>query len=247
MAITKAATRSVTRGVAISLTDNGDAPSGPSDPDFANVVLLLAFEKAAGSTTIDDLSNSDHAFTVNGGEVTGTSPITGIGSWEMNALGEYSQAGAVSADFTFDGAFTIEFSMRKPGAGGTGFDIIMGTTNGGNSTNSWFVEVGPQRGFLFHALDTIQLQYGALSPDDNVVRNYCVERSASNILRLYIDGAIVGSISSSTTFTGNTHPFNLGLVAGASWPNAVLDNVRITKGVARYEGNYTVDLPFPTQ
>jgi hypothetical protein len=88
---------------------------------------------------------------------------------------------------------------------------------------------------------------------DSLWHHLAIVRSgtASGNVRMYIDGQLEGSNTSTTTvqFSGNTSPGRLiGSANGFYVPPGNFDSIRITKGVARYTANFTVPaLPFPTQ
>jgi len=85
------------------------APAGPTDPDFASVVLLLHCNGSNGGTTFTDNSSYGRAMTANGNAQTSTAQSKFNGSSGLfDGAGDYLTASA-SSDFTFGtGDYTIE-------------------------------------------------------------------------------------------------------------------------------------------
>ena len=83
----------------------------------------------------------------------------------------------------------------------------------------------------------------------NTWYHYAVSRSGVN-LRMFIDGSQVGStynIATDTIF-GGTYPVQVGASTGANTLNGYLQDLRVTKGYARYTANFTPPTAaFPVQ
>jgi hypothetical protein len=89
----------------------------------------------------------------------------------------------------------------------------------------------------------------AITPSINTWYHYAVSRSGAN-LRMFIDGTQVGTtynIATDTIF-GGTYPVQVGASAGANTLNGYLQDLRVTKGYARYTANFTPPTAaFPVQ
>jgi hypothetical protein len=83
---------------------------------------------------------------------------------------------------------------------------------------------------------------GTWSKTQNVWTHIAADRDASNVLRIYQDGAVVASQTVTDTFYNSTSVLevgdNSGPTASVRFPGR-MDEIRITKGVARYAGAFT--------
>ena len=152
-----------------------------------------------------------------------------------------------STDWELTGPFTIELQFRFPSLpGGGGFYTFL--HHGADQTYfAWrfmMNSVGVTRFDLDLTADG-NPEYiagagaNALSP--NTWYSLCAERDATNKLRLYTNGVMVGSVTGATGASANAAaPLKIGAQTG--WDaNGWIKEVRITKGVARYasDAGYT--------
>jgi hypothetical protein len=81
---------------------------------------------------------------------------------------------------------------------------------------------------------------GASAPTAGAWYHIAADRDASNVLRLYVNGAVVASATVAATFFNSTRVLYIGNEGGtlSLWQGQI-DEVRITKGVARYGGAFT--------
>jgi len=238
---------------------------GATDPDFASVVLLTNFDGVDGSNTATDASGSAHAWTfVNQAQIDTTFKKFGTAS----LLTDGDNDGAYvpwSTDFQFGtGDFTIEFWARlgsvEPATGfapcgiwNTGFndrvwqvdyDVINNrmrfqySTTGGNTLNNvWF------------DCDTDGVDVATLFNDD--FHHFAVIKQGSNT-HIHVDGFAGGGIDT-TNPTYRASSASTPLMFGGVGTAATIvtdfagsiDEVRITKGVARYTPG--VDFTPPTE
>lgn len=218
---------------------------GSSDPFWANVVLLVHANEGNGSSTLIDSSSKAHIFTAfNGALLSNAQKIEGASSIFLDGINDYWQAD-ISTDFAFGTAdFTIEFFSRKSAVGSGNFDTAVTTGTGASVINSWNVDIGTTRGFTFAAEGQAFLSTPAAS--DSIWHHWAVTR-AGTTLRLFKDGILVASVANSTNLLANG-PIGIGAnVNRTAFPfSGYIDEIRITKGVARYTGNFSVPtVPFP--
>jgi hypothetical protein len=218
------------------------------DAYYPQVAALLHFDGTNGSTTITDNSKNNVAFTVNGDSKISTAQSKfGGASLLLDGTGDYLSSPSVN-DFAFGtGDFTIEcwiyssdvsnpaqrgFLQTSDTAGGlktsytTGITILQGSTvssglNGGLIANVAGSSVGSST-----AVITTNTWYHIA-----LVRN-------SGTSTLYVNGTSVGS----GTTTGNCSGTYLaigGYYNTSYLYQGYLDELRITKGYARYTGNFT--------
>lgn len=212
-----------------------------TDPFIANVVLLMHFDGANNGTNFVD--QMGHVITRNGNPLLLTdNPLSGQSSGHFSAsTGDWLSL-AASVDWAFPGDFTIEGTLRPDV---TGSQTIIGCTTG---ANSW--------SFALNAASTTPVWwYNGNAWTGNVgtgvpgvPHKFALVRSGST-LTLYYDGVKNGNPATGITGTyGNsTSLLSIGAQSGGSVPfSGYLDEIRITKGVARYLTDYTPRVsPFP--
>lgn len=214
-----------------------DTPTVGSDADasFAQVQLLAHFDGAEGSTPVDS-SGINRALTVSG-SATVTTGQSKFGGTSLSLTGGYVSA-AASADFAFPADFTIEFFARKSGNGPAGYDTALSTdTSNGSAVNGWFVELASNRGLQLWAAGTNLVSY-ATNPNDSQWHHWAIARQGSTV-RAFRDGALVATSTSSLSIPANGQFGIGGSVNSTQYRySGHIDEVRITKGVARYTADF---------
>lgn len=222
---------------------------GPVDPYYANVSLLLHCDGVNGGTSFPDNSPSPKTPTVYGSAITSTADKKfGTASLYQSTTGDrlgYSP----SADFAMGtGDWTIEMwsglldvggrvnnviDLRAPGYTGIGCFIGGGSFGQppnviGCSSNSAVLATG-----------------GDLT---GLVFPHIAWSRQSGTIRAFINGVQVFSVADSRDY-GSSSPLTIGADGfGTSGQVALgyMDEIRITKGVARYTANFTPpSSPFP--
>ncbi len=201
--------------------------AGGGDPYFSNVVLLMHMDGANGSTTFADVK--DHAITPVGNAKISTAQSKFGGA---SALFDGSGDGlgvADSADWDMSStAFTIEGWLFLKGSG-TGVIIER------NVTPAWSLYTNGA------TLRVYRDGVGEIIVTGNVLSASTWHHFAivndGYLTVLYVDGVSKGS--SAIRFGNAAGALQIGSRAGSfSW-NGNMDEFRITKGVARYTGNFT--------
>lgn len=207
--------------------------------DFANVVLLLHGDGTNGSTTITDVTGK--TITANGTATIQTDfPLFGTGALDMTGTTSSYFSTPASADFDFGtGDFCIELAAR--------FDVHTATTtligNYAGSGSGWTVQYRTDTGGLRFGNGDTSLIDRSFTPTDGVYYRLCVSRSGTD-LRLFVDGTQLGAAISNTTDIASGAALHIGRLnfgTGTQPYNGRMDEVRITKGLARRTGNYTPD------
>lgn len=209
-----------------------------NDPHWNSVVLAMHMDDAG----LTDLKG--HAVTLNGNVVrSATQSKFGGYSAYFDGTGGYLTI-PTSSDFNFgSGDFTVEFfvffsSVTTSGLvafGPSGYVPVLvynvGSEirfySGSATASSWdvasaaVIKSGASTGQWYHI---------------------AIARSGSSI-RLFCDGVLSTTVTSSATLANAITTIRLGDWAGANYLNGYIDDLRITKGVARY----TATFPVPTE
>lgn len=228
---------------------------GSSDPYWANVVLLAGNDNAAdGTATFLDQSNSAHVITgVGNVQYDSAQAPTGMTtSMLYDGTGDY-QTIPDSDDWNLgSGDFTLEQWVRM-----STLDYFF--------SGPWTINPGSNNGWVFffdNAGKTLNLTATAdgstaatpiskaWNPSVDTWYPIAVTRSGTTF-ELYVSGTSLGTATSSIAIANVTTVMNLATTAALDAVGLALTGwfgpVRLTKGVARYSGNYAVpSLPLPT-
>jgi hypothetical protein len=139
------------------------------------------------------------------------------------------------------GNFTIEFWMRYTTPGAVIADLIRSTT--------WAI-VDYSNGSLYwqnaYASSSL-LYYNHGSLADGNWHHVAIVRSATSTLTMYVDGTAIGSGTDSNTYNTNS-AITIGINGSYGQFLGYMDDIRITKGYARYTSNFTPPTTtFPNQ
>ena len=221
----------------------------PSAGFNANLKLLLHFDGSDGATTTTDSSNNERTITLAGDAQLDTAQKKfGTASLLLDGNGDLASA-ADDGDFDFgSGDFTVEGFFRISTLGNNAF---FSHWENGDATGQSF--------YLVHFNSSNRLRFAYRLTTGLVEANYTWEPSTNTFyhiavvrygttLKVYIDGAAVISESVSTTsFIASEDPFRIGAFNDATTASPSLDwffaghvdEVRVTKGEARYTSNFT--------
>lgn len=232
------------------------AVSGPVDPDFANVELLLDCDGVDAGTSFTDLSNNSATVSVFGNAQTDTAEKKfGTASLLLDGTDDYltvpNQPGLApvdGSDYTMechirlnnDAKLQTIMSKRTPGPD-EGIILFMGTGEnlsllvngaGGNAISI----VSPTVNFL---------------NDGTWYHVAAVREEVDNSWHLFVDGIEVVSGTEAEAPVDGGGAFHVGrdgTVSTARDWDGHIDNVRVTFDVARYTANFTPPTEaFPTQ
>lgn len=199
----------------------GKGPSGATDPDFASVVLLMHFDGADGSTTFTDNSSSAKTLTAVGNAQLDTAQQRfGTASGLLDGSGDYVSA-AASTDFEFgSGNVTIEGWLRLSDV--ANFSVFY--TEDGNTSlhvdaDRWVWRANNTN--VFVTADTIPA---------NTWFHFAFVRNGSTS-RVYRDAVMVATGTSVDCANSNSA---IRIGTGYLSLTGHIDELRITKGVARY-------------
>ena len=223
----------------------------PVDPQFGSVSLLLHGDGTNGSTTIIDSSPSPKTVTTVGNAQISTAQSKFGGSSifiDGGTVGpdDYLTT-PVSSAYAFDGDFTLEAWIWKAADGRTSVDTIFSTVSSGAS-QGLFWEISATAGMRLRINSVYRAAYN-YNPNTSSWQHVAATR-ASGTVRLFLNGAVVASAvyADPVPCIGYLGDVYIGAISRASgyFFNGYIDDLRITKGVARYTANFTPPTaPFP--
>ena len=216
-----------------------------SDPHFSAVKLLLSFDGSDGATSTTDYSSAGRTITFNGTAQLDTAEAK-FGASSLYLADNTAYISAPNhADLLFgSGNFTVEM-FYKPNVDTNDYKLLCGVWNTAASQKSWaiFHNTSSTGNTLAVFLST----NGSTSLQDIIyVTSFALDGSApfyhialdfdGTKYRLYVNGVMVGSRTGARTLYASTALFTVGdQASGNVDPNrGWIDELRITKGVARY-------------
>ena len=234
--------------------DNWPIIALPTDPDFANVSLLLHGDGTDGSTTFTDSSLNNFTVTANGDAQIDTAVKKfGTGSMEFDGSGDYLTC---SASVAFDLALSaVDFTIEAwiyPKQNRT-IHTIAAVWPQGIGIEQWiFCIRDGVVGFVWSPDNINDVFISGGSVPLNQWSHVAVTRSG-NTFRLFLNGTQTATGTNSST-SGSSGPLTIGYYGSGtgasttSYWDGYIDDLRITKGVARYTTTFTPPAePFPDQ
>ena len=207
------------------------------DPHISSVVALLHLDGANGSTTFTD--QKGHTFTSGAGAALSTSEKQfGTASLLLNGTTQYIQS-ATSTDWEMgSGSFTYECWVRPAIAVVTRMEIFERWATFGIGVQ--IMDTGFLRAFATNTTSgNVLVGPGATTVTHNTWHHVAFVRDGTT-LRLFLDGVSQGTASFTGAIDTISETLSIGFDnAGSRYFNGNIDEVRITKGVARYTANFT--------
>lgn len=228
------------------------AGGGVTDPNFANVLLLLHFDGSNGSTTFTDSSPSPKTITANGNAaITTAQSVFGGASGNFDGTGDYLTTSAAASVWNIIGGdFTIELWFRCTLSGTRNKTLLSTRGTSGPNAAGWNIDISSANGIVMNYWDSSGASYGVTVPDSSLAINswhhvaFC---RSGNTVRAFLDGVQQGSSTWSATptvgqglYVGRTTTIN----TARDFPGQI-DDLRITTA-ARYTSDFTPPTsPFP--
>ena len=208
----------------------------PTEPltAISGTELLLNFEDAA----IFDYAALSNLGTIGNADISTAVVKYGTGSLAFDGTGDYLTVypeGDTNLDFG-SGDFTVECWFYANSLSASSYAALMGFHDGPN-TSSWAAYVRSNGVFFYGSAATLT---GAGTVNTSTWHHFAASRSGSTI-RVFLDGTQVDSDTVSGTYTTGGLLFKVGEDNAGSNPafNGYIDDLRITKGLARYTANFT--------
>lgn len=216
--------------------------SALGDPSIGSVKLLIHGTGPVGSTTVLDSSLVPKTITLAGGAaISNFTSNFGDTALRFSASGQSGTIPA-SADFAFGmDDFTVEFLYYNQNVAAGNCAALCNMS--AFAAAGWHIDTYPNVLYFGNASNGITL--GILTPANQWM--HIAFSRVDGLLSGFKDGLLVGTVLMNTNFT-ETPLFCIGKLG---WMPAVfvglLDEIRITKGVGRYQRNFTpFSIRFPT-
>lgn len=205
------------------------------DPYYSNVSLLLPMEGANNQVAFIDYSPTPKIITPIGNtKISETQSKWGLGSGFFDGNGDYFSI-ANHTDFVFNtGDFTIEFWIY-PLSSQAAFPGLINKGAGISSATAWewFMRENLTHTFRHGGGSTYDLNSGALSA--NAWTHLAVTKN-SGVMKLYVNGIVSATITVNFNYSDTSA---LRIARATNDFNGYLQDLRISKGVARYTANFT--------
>jgi hypothetical protein len=225
----------ITKGAAL-YTATFTPPTAPPTTTVSSgtVGVLLNFTNAG----IFDAAVMNDLETVGNAQVSTSVVKYGTGSMAFDGSGDYLKYLGTNVAGLGSGNFTIEFWINAPLLNDKFILGLRGGMSGGPHVTTGGYG-GTTVGALRWASSAGEILSGTTVITDNTWHHCAIVRNGS-IITLYVDGISRGSGTDTTAFNGNGGQILIGENdLGTNTFTGYLDDLRITKGAARYISNFT--------
>ena len=206
-----------------------------ADPHFGQVSLLLPFDGTHDATSTTDVSISGHSPVYNGdAKISAVRSKFGGTSCYFDGMGDYLIV-ADSEDWNFGtGDFTIEFWVLRTGV--SKYEGILGENAASWNSGAPVIVIYNTK-ILITEGDFSNKTRAATSFIANTWYHVAFSRS-DGVMRLFVNGKLDGIAADAHSYDFNE--LRIGRYnVGADYDfGGYLDDIRITKGVARYSSNF---------
>jgi hypothetical protein len=198
-----------------------------------NTALLLNFEDAA----IFNYAALNNIGTIGNADISTSVVKYGTGSLAFDGTGDYLTVypeGNTNLDFG-SGDFTVECWFYANSLSASSYAALMGFHNA--NTSEWAAYVRSNGVFFYGSAATLT---GSGTVNTSTWHHFAASRSGS-IIRVFLDGTQVDSGLVSGTYITGGLLFRVGEDNNGTNPafNGYIDDLRITKGLARYTSTFT--------
>ena len=215
---------------------------------FPKNILHLPFDGSNGATSTSDVSNQNNSVTVNGAQISTAQSKFGGSSMLFDGSNDYLSVGGSEWNSNLNsGDFTVEFWIRfntigtpyiiQNYNGSNGWGVAMWSGGGGTNYFDGFWYSG---GWKYIQYDVGgSSQYTTASADTWYHVAFVRD---GNDWSLYLNGTLEGT---RTGLSGSITSSSLGSLEigrkynGSYYVDGYIDDLRITKGLARYTSNFT--------
>lgn len=216
---------------------NYDVVAGSIGGIDSNTVLMLHANGTNGSSAFTDSSNSPKSVTaVGNAQITTAQKKFGTASGLFDGAGDYLSITADSPDFDFGtGDFTVDFWVRfnrTPAQTGVCQNLY-------SADNYVHAVTQCYDNRIYVRINSLAAFDVAWSPVAGTWYHLALVRSGTT-LKIYVDGTSLGSTTySSSVDVTSLVRLGVGDGNGSYYLDGWLDEVRVSKGVARWTSNFT--------
>jgi hypothetical protein len=208
---------------------------------ITNTSLLLNFTNAG----IIDNAEMNNLETVGNAQISTAQSKFGGASMLFDGSGDYLTLHNLLTSNLGSGPFTVELWVYFNSASGTQFIL----SNYQNSSVGWGLGISSGNFAFWATGDTPDIST-SIAPATGVWYHLAVS-GQSGAIRMFLNGTQIGSTFTGTPALDSTATLRIGDGQGAASPqpfNGYIDDLRITKGYARYTSSFTAPTaPFPLQ
>ena len=227
----------------VSIVEESDSQAITGDANWSSVKLLLPVDGTNDATTTTDSSSNAHTVTLsNGAKISTTKSKWGGSSLFLDGTNDYGEV-AYDADFDFGNAdFTVEL-WYYPLSQQSDSYIIAVNDNSSSSAYAQAVIEGVSLGSGMKieggSYDS-GMKWTAYSSEIalNTWHHLAYVRY-NNKVYMYVNGTATDSGTAIGSLRNNSTSVLIGKRIYGTYTNAYLDDIRITKGLARYTANFT--------
>jgi len=218
-------------------------PSAGGDPYWENVSLLLHMDGSNGSTTFTDSSVQENVIT-NIGPVVNRITANSVNGTAADFITTGNRLTVTSNPTAFTlgtGDFTIEFAIWRSSVSEARSYFALGDYT---LANDGFLLWSPNNLALVFTDSTGNYHTSDTVPDQTLIRLACVRKNG--VIYLFKDGELIHQFSNTRSYTpsfanvaGSAY-VSIGYMSFQGTINGYMDEVRVTKGVGRYDSSYPV-------
>ncbi len=206
---------------------------------IANTSLLLNFTNAG----IYDATAKNVLETIGNAQISTSVKKYGTGSMAFDGTGDYLTIRHSSELMFGTGDFTIEFWIYITGVQTSGNSWIAAIAKRGSASTdgTWAIDFANGTADLRYRLlnvtgGTVTVSIGTVPTSQWV---HVAVSKQSGTTRTYLNGVAGGTTTNAISVNGSTEPINIGWDNFGGGLNGYIDDLRITKGIARYTSNFT--------
>ena len=218
----------------VSVVEEWNSGSIVGDEYYSSCSLLMHFSGSNGSTTFIDNSPTPKTATPAGNaQISTVQSKFGGASLYLDGTGDYLTFPTNSSFAYGTGDFTIECWVYFA-AGSSYRQIFSNRLTPGSVSSEGSFAINPSNGLTWYT-NTFIIDY-TTSIGTNQWVHVAICRNGSS-LKVFANGVQVGSTTNSDNLTSTS--FTIGANAdGSETFNGYIDELRVTKGIARYTGNF---------
>jgi hypothetical protein len=225
-------------GQFIEFTNTGPAPVYPTDPYFANVVLLMHLDGSNNSTAFIDSSSYNRTLTANNG-VKITTVDSKFGTGSVLLIGNSPYIAGYGSGLLRTNPWTLEFWAKNTLPSVLQQDITLRGNSGINDIN--LISIA-DRGIFQDVngnISTFIISAPSVTTPNFWFFCAVVNDVVSNRLRLFVNGVQIATRGGTWSLRQD---YALGATGqqGNSTTGIFVDEIRFTNGVARYTSNFTI-------